>query len=123
MKWRTAKDSWDSRMAGHGIFRSDKFTHCILFTFLTFLTVSIFDILYLPENFYFSVSIVLFLLGILWEIKDAFYKWETAKIIRIGMWDINLGGDGFSWRDIIANSVGIILGLGFYIILNIILNI
>ena len=34
----------------------------------------------------------------LWEVKDAFVRWETWG------W---LGGDGFSWRDGVASTVGV----------------
>ncbi len=36
--------------------------------------------------------------GVLWEVKDAILPWE-----KYGFW----GGDGFSWRDIVADVFGI----------------
>jgi hypothetical protein len=35
---------------------------------------------------------------VLWEVKDGIVPWETY-----GFW----GGDGFSWRDVVADAVGI----------------
>jgi len=43
--------------------------------------------------------------GLFWEVKDALVPWETY-----GFW----GGDGFSWRDIVADIYGIIAGFLFW---------
>ena len=41
-----------------------------------------------------------FVLGFAWEVKDGILDWE-----KIGYF----GGDGFSWRDLVADCVGILL--------------
>ncbi len=38
-------------------------------------------------------------MGVLWEIKDGFMSYEDY-----GWW----GGDGFSWKDVFANALGIV---------------
>jgi uncharacterized protein YfiM (DUF2279 family) len=47
----------------------------------------------------------LFAIGLLWEIKDAIVPYE-----KHGWW----GGEGFSWKDLVANVIGIGLGLALY---------
>ena len=42
----------------------------------------------------------------IWEIKDGLVKWEW----NIKIWKYNLGGDGFSYRDLTATQIGIIIG-------------
>ena len=93
MKWRWAKDSWFSK--GGLIIRFDKIEHAVLF-FIGFWVLLIIGI---PINW----SLVFLLaLGILWEIKDALVPFEKYG---------KLGGDGFSWRDIMADIVGLAIAL------------
>ncbi|MDQ7052701.1 MAG: hypothetical protein Q9P14_07365 [candidate division KSB1 bacterium] len=90
MQWRWARDSWLSR--GGLILTYDKLEH-----FLTYLSLTSIGTL-----LQFDKTIpALILIGILWEIKDALLPYEKA-----GFW----GGDGFSWKDLLANFAGIALG-------------
>ncbi len=101
---RFAKDKWLSRehtFARKGIFAFDKFQH-FFGSFL--LSLLLFAILRDFSSFIITLGI-----GILWEIKDGILKWENEKnVINIFGWKYNIGGDGISWKDIIADGIGII---------------
>lgn len=83
-KWRWAHDSW---------LTDDKGFHCFGSAYL-FLAL----IKFLPL---FHALIITTILGLLWEIKDAIFPYE-----RYGF----LGGDGFSYKDLTANIIGILFG-------------
>ena len=44
-------------------------------------------------------------IAVAWELKDAVLPWEAGVVTR---WPVvyNWGGDGFSWRDLVATIVG-----------------
>lgn len=86
---RIAQDAWNTRDGF--LIKLDKLEHAAG----SFLLYTNFRILGMGEK---SFGNVLFL-GLLWEIKDSLYDWETY-----GSW----GGDGFSEKDLIANTVGIL---------------
>ena len=48
--------------------------------------------------------IIVLLAGLAWEIKDGLMDYHVYG------W---FGGDGFSWRDLVADAVGIIIALIF----------
>lgn len=83
-KWRWAHDSW---------FTNDKGFHCFGTSYL-FLAL----LKFLPLS---HVLFSVFFLGLLWEIKDAIFPYE-----RFGF----LGGDGFSYKDLTADIIGIFFG-------------
>ncbi len=90
--FRWAHDSWLSR--GGLVVKYDKLEHA-----LAYFVGSVFLLwLGLPYD---EVFFFLFLAGVMWEIKDAHIPFETYG---------KFGGDGFSWRDIIANLTGIFAG-------------
>jgi VanZ family protein len=91
-QWRWAHDRWLSK--GGTILPYDKLEHFLIYFLAGFLL-----------SFKFAAEIViilLFAIGLLWEIKDALMPYE-----KYGWW----GGEGFSWKDLIANIIGIALGL------------
>lgn len=86
--WRWARDSFFKPSGG---LRRDKIEHFAGSACL----VSILRVYEVDEKP--SVSSVVSA-GFLWEVKDAVVPWE-----RFGFW----GGDGFSWRDLAADGLGI----------------
>lgn len=61
------------------------------------------------EHFFGSAGLALFFnpwvvigLGIAWEIKDGLMKWE-----KFGWW----GGEGVSWKDLVADISGVALAI------------
>jgi len=92
MPWRWAKDEW---------WTGDKLGH-FLGGFVSPLLLWV--VLHLPPGWCVLVSLLFWWV---WELKDAWLRWED-----IGWW----GGDGFSWRDGLASTAGVmcawmILGL------------
>ena len=90
MQWRWARDSWLSR--GGLVLTYDKLEHFLTYLGLTFI------------GFWLRIDStipILLMIGILWEIKDALLPYE-----KVGFW----GGDGFSWKDLMANIAGIAVG-------------
>lgn len=90
--FRFAHDRWTSRQGL--IIPYDKLEH-LLGSFLLTLFLSIFLNPYL-------LALTTLTLAVLWEIKDALFPFETYGI---------LGGDGFSFRDLAADYLGILLYL------------
>jgi len=91
IKWRTlpwAEDKFDSRWGSGIISQYDKMEH---FTCYTAATAAL-------DDWKLSLAI-----GIAWEIKDALIPYEKYG----HFW----GGDGFSFKDLAANMVGIGTGL------------
>ncbi len=94
MIWRWAKDKWLSQeftWARRGPLSYDKLQH--------FLGGALFA----AFNFWFSLFF-----WFLWEIKDALIPWEKKYCTRIII-VYNWGGDGFSWKDMIAAWLGALL--------------
>ncbi|MGH7595552.1 MAG: hypothetical protein ACREOI_04330 [bacterium] len=91
-QWRWAQDRWLSK--GGTILPYDKLEHFLVYFLAAFLLSC-----KLAEK---TVIALLFAIGLLWEIKDALMPYE-----KYGWW----GGEGFSWKDLAANIVGIALGL------------
>ena len=103
MKFRMAKDSWTSKetsmipkfLRGH-FTDSDKVQHAlgglVLALILGIWTSPI------------IAGALSALFWKLWEVKDAYVPWET-----VGFW----GGDGFSWRDMLASWGGALAGALF----------
>jgi hypothetical protein len=92
MIWRWANDRWLSReytFAKDGILTYDKLQH--------FLGGALFAIF----NLWFSLAF-----WFLWEVKDALFPWENDRYITRWPIHYNWGGDGFSWRDMLAAWFG-----------------
>ena len=93
--WRWDEhDKWNSQ---NGMFlKSDKIEHALgssfLYESLLLITKS------KRESFVWSVT-----LGVLWEVKDAYFPYE-----KYGKY----GGEGFSWKDVGANVTGIVFTMG-----------
>lgn len=107
-EFRVANDKWIQRVSGH-IIPYDKPVHLIVFIFFGIPAGVL-----LARNksrAFLLYTIVLALGGLLWEIKDAYVYWETAPYISLGPLNINVGGDGFSWKDYVANAAGYVIGL------------
>ena len=86
--WRWADDRWSSR--GGAFIPYDKVEH-FLAHFFGLLGLVWLGADKLESMYFLSVA------GLLWEVKDGLLPWETAGA---------LGGDGFSWRDLCANLLG-----------------
>jgi len=84
MKWAT--DTWTSQDGRFIVY--DKMEHAIRGA-ITFLLALGFG---LPAPLLCTV-----LFALLWEVKDGYMDWQ-----RWGFW----GGDGFSWRDVVADFLG-----------------
>ena len=84
LKWRCAHDSWSS---------NDKGFHCFGSAYLF---IALHKFLFFPYAF-----LITFFSGLLWEIKDATLPYEDFGFI---------GGDGFSYKDLTADIIGILLG-------------
>lgn len=102
MSFRIAKDKWTSRertFARSGPLTYDKLQHFIGGA----LFFSIGAICHPYFGLAFSMSF-----WFIWEIKDALIPWENRYETN---WPIryNWGGDGFSWRDMIAAWAGALI--------------
>jgi hypothetical protein len=94
-QWRWAKDRWLS--TGGTILKYDTLEHFLVYCLGAFLF-----------SFRFSMEAVILSLwgiGLLWEVKDAVTPHE-----KYGWW----GGEGFSWKDKMANMIGIAIGLALH---------
>jgi len=96
MTWRWANDSWNSQQhqfTDRGPLKYDKVQHFIGG--------------YLFGLFSWRIGLAFWFA---WEIKDALIPWERGYVT---MWPIehNWGGDGFSWRDMLASWTGV--GCGY----------
>lgn len=91
-QWRWAHDQWLSK--GGTILQFDKLEHFLIY----FLAGFVLSFKFAAK----AVIVLLFAIGLLWEIKDALMPYE-----KYGWW----GGEGFSWKDLTANIIGIALGL------------
>lgn len=96
MKWRWAKDRFFTWEYCRYLCGEDKFIHFILGFVIQVVGGAISIIL----NCFWTFTFVHILGWVLWECKDALLPWE-----KYGWW----GGDGFSWRDLIASYLGILL--------------
>ncbi|MDM7926723.1 MAG: hypothetical protein QUS35_11970 [bacterium] len=86
--WRWARDSF---FKPSGRLRKDKIEHFAA-------SACLYSILRVYEAEEGPSASAVFSTGVLWEGKDAVVPWE-----RFGFW----GGDGFSWRDLAADGLGI----------------
>jgi VanZ family protein len=103
MRWLKWKD--DSFFSKQGmIIRYDKLEHLLGCFGLTFILI-IFSMF--TEMSILIPGIVTFIAGLLWEVKDGYLDWE-----KYNRW----GGEGFSWKDLIANLVGILLAYGVLVL-------
>jgi hypothetical protein len=108
MKFRIAKDKWFSKeytFSNKGLSSYDKFQHFIGGVVATLLL-----------TFFFTVPLALtgsMLFWFLWEVKDGIIPWEARPVTK---WPIlyNWGGDGFSWRDMIAAWAGALSAFAVY---------
>ncbi len=94
-QWRSARDHWLSK--GGTILEYDKLEHFLVY----FLAAFMFSFK-LPKKI---VIALLFAIGLLWEIKDALLPYE-----KYGWW----GGEGFSWKDLTANMIGMAVGVALH---------
>ncbi len=96
MKYRWLKWSDDSWLSRQGtILPYDKAEHATVSAILALIAT-----LFMPPLI---ACLAVFIVGLLWEVKDGYLRWEIY-----GWW----GGEGFSWKDLIADSVGIAVGIG-----------
>lgn len=86
--WRWARDSFFKPSGG---LRRDKLEHFAA-------SACLYSILRVYEAEEGPSASAVFSAGVFWEAKDAVVPWE-----RFGFW----GGDGFSWRDLAADGLGI----------------
>jgi hypothetical protein len=94
MKFEFAKDTWLSKeytFARTGILSYDKVQHFLGGFFFALL------------NIWFSI-----VFWLLWEIKDGFISWKDGYITSFPI-RYNWGGDGFSWRDLVASWAGVLI--------------
>jgi len=113
MKFQFAKDKWKSQefsFAGSGVLSYDKFQH-----FLGGIVVALLAAIICKSAVIGSLISGLF--WFFWEIKDGLLSWKAGYITR---WPIeyNWGGDGFSWRDMLAAWTGAALFLFIFIVFN-----
>ncbi|HEA19674.1 hypothetical protein LCGC14_2100560 [marine sediment metagenome] len=93
MKYRWVKwhdDKWLSRQGS--ILPWDKAEHAIVSAILAYFATLLLPLL--------AGCLLVLFIGSLWELKDSIMPWE-----KYGFW----GGDGFSWKDLIADFVGILI--------------
>lgn len=86
-----AKDRWDSKDGL--LIPYDKVEH-----FLSYFTLTVFLSFFATPA---AVFVALLVAGVVWEIKDAIVSYR-----RNPFW----GGDGFSWKDLLANLAGMLFG-------------
>jgi hypothetical protein len=88
-----SNDKWLSKNGS--ILPYDKLEHFLLAIFGVILGIFIFNFPIFP------VVLVLEILAILWEIKDGIVPYDKEKGLM----------EGFSWKDLIADNMGILLGI------------
>lgn len=107
--WRKAKDHWDSRdftFTDQGLLSYDKFQHgffSLIGTVLIHLFLRAMEI----EATILIAPFTCIFLGLLWEIKDGFIPDIHPNYIRIGRFYYCFGGDGFSYKDLLADWLGV----------------
>lgn len=106
--FRIANDKWIQRVSGH-IIPYDKPVHLVVF--LGFGLVAGGLLAAKKRRAFWIYTALMFLGGMLWEVKDAYVYWEIAPYISLGPLCINVGGDGFSWKDLAANAAGYLAGI------------
>lgn len=106
--WRWAKDHLGTKETSifkHGVLSYDKIQH-LFFSFIFSIILYYSGVLFFGLSFSsLCACLIIFGLGILWEVKDALVPWEEH-----GFW----GGDGFSFLDLLADAVG--CSLAFFLI-------
>lgn len=111
-KWRWAKDGWGTKQTPFkkAPWCYDKFWHCTLSAVMGALCSLITPLagLIIATSFWF-----------LWEVKDAYIPWEDPRFTTwfpfIG--EMNWGGDGFSWKDMVSSWIGAIIIFSLTLIL------
>jgi len=101
VKW--ANDKWTSKettFAQSGPLAYDKVQHFLGGLLLGLL----FRFMFHDPYFIRDVALVAFL----WELKDGWVDWRDGYVTE---WPIryNWGGDGFSWKDLLASIAGVIV--------------
>lgn len=91
IRFTFAKDRWDSKDGL--LIPYDKVEH-----FLSYFALTIFLSFFAGPP---AVFVALLVAGVVWEVKDAIVSYR-----RNPFW----GGDGFSWKDLLANFAGMLLG-------------
>lgn len=105
LKFRFAKDIWLSHeytFAKSGLLTYDKFQH-----FMGGIVVSLIGTLISRNMAIGLISSAVF--WFLWEVKDGILRWEEGQYITHWPIRYNWGGDGFSWKDMLAAWAGIFL--------------
>jgi hypothetical protein len=58
-----------------------------------------------------AIPLIALFLAILWEIKDAYLNpWNGIEL------PFHLTGDGFSWKDMIASQLGVLVALSIFLL-------
>ena len=97
IKWRWAKDSFvckDSMLWG---ICNNKWLH-----FLCGAILELAALLICGWGYWVSITVILGVGFFLWECKDAVLPWEEHGWI---------GGDGFSWRDLVVSYLGMVMAI------------
>lgn len=104
MRFHFAADSWLTTQGT--IIRYDKLEHCVVYLIGTLVGLYVGQWMdSMAFQIWWRRGLLVF--GVLWEVKDGFIGY-----VKWGWW----GGDGFSWRDLVANVIGIILGTFIYLV-------
>ena len=106
--FRVANDKWIQRVSGH-IIPYDKPVHLLVYMGFGLAAGGL--LAKRKRRAFWIYTALMFLAGLLWEVKDAYVYWETAPYVSLGPLCINVGGDGFSWKDLVANTVGYLAGI------------
>lgn len=96
MKWRWAKDSFVCEDSPLFNICLDKWTH-----FFCGFILELAALLILGWRYWIPITLILGSGFFLWECKDAVLPWEEHGWI---------GGDGFSWRDLVVSIIGMAIG-------------
>ena len=93
MKYRWLKWNDDRWLSTQGaVLHYDKIEHALTSAVLALIATFLMPLL--------AGCLLVLFIGALWEIKDGYMHCEVY-----GWW----GGEGFSWKDLIADSIGIII--------------
>ncbi len=96
MNYRWVKWSDDKWLSTSGaVLHYDKLEHLLVSAILTLIAAFL-----MPLAF---ACLLVLIIGCLWELKDGFMYY------KIYGW---IGGEGWSWKDLIADSIGIIVVFG-----------
>jgi len=108
MTFRFAKDKWLSReftFAESGLLSYDKFQHLAGGMFVCIIGTLVLKSIAIG-------MIVSMVFWFLWEVKDALLRYEEEHYVTHWLMWYNWGGDGFSWKDMVAAWAGaMIIGI------------